>query len=304
MMRARLPGLLLVLLVGCGGGGSGTPTTDAGPEPDATAPIDDHAIAAHLEIVEHESPNPDWGAWARVNVLLFDAPIPRWHTEADREGACTLWVREIAQCDPGCLGFCVGDFMCRPFPTLTPAGTLTVGGLTRELVLTHSQGYYSHDGELPADLFTDGAQVTLSAAGGERPAFALATAAPVRLTGGPLTDELDLNGTGDVTVRWTAADPGSRVRLTLNANSSGGHGSPYQAIIACETDDAQGQVVVSRRLLDAFPRTYRWEICAGSDCPMSTLRRYRRSVSQVDGGDLAGLTVASERLFFILHDEP
>lgn len=73
--------------------------------------------------------------------------------------------------------------------------------------------------------------------------------------------------------------PGSRLRLTLNANNRG-HGAPYQGIIECDIDDARGEVTIAKSLIVAFQSTHRWEICVGNDCPPSTVARYRRTIAE------------------------
>lgn len=300
--------LALLATAACGGDDAVDPpaTADAAPvadadplAPDAAPPVPDEALVGGLYLAEVAG-EP---AYAVIQARFGDAPLPRFLTEADTAGACTLWVREPTQCMPECEGFCVGDFMCRPFPRNAGAGDLTVTGTTRPLTLRDLSDYYELQGEYPTDLFAPGASITLRAAGGDVPAFTLVETAPAPLVGGPAADELDLNGDGDVRVTWTPADPGGRVRLVLNANSSGGHGSPYAAVIQCEVDDAVGEITVARALLDAFPETFRWEICAGRDCPLSELTRYRRATATAGDG-VVGLTLAAKRSFFILHAAP
>ena len=107
----------------------------------------------------------------------------------------------------------------------------------------------------------------------------------------------------DLTLTWTTStDPSARVRLTYNANNRG-HGAPYDAIITCEVADADGTLTVPAAMMDTFPATTAWRICAGRDCPPSTLRRFHHVATPALAGEV-GLTVASEYYFFVDHPGP
>jgi hypothetical protein len=100
----------------------------------------------------------------------------------------------------------------------------------------------------------------------------------------------------------TPTTTGTRVRLELNANNRG-HGFPYTAIISCDVADSAGEITVPTALLDAFPDTRAWTVCAGSDCPPSRLTRYRRATAPV-GEQEVELEVASTFAFGVDHVVP
>jgi hypothetical protein len=114
-------------------------------------------------------------------------------------------------------------------------------------------------------------------------------------------DELPLADGADATVTWTPVDPDDpalRVRLVLNANNQG-HGLPYESVIECDAADV-GALVVPAAMIDAFPTTERWEACAGSDCPLSTLTRYRKASVDVAGAPV-DLAVGSQIMLWVIH---
>ena len=122
------------------------------------------------------------------------------------------------------------------------------------------------------------------------------------LTGAIPDGKLVLEPGQDEIVRWTPAGGDARVRLTLNSNNQG-HGQPYLGIIECDSPDAAGEVRVSASLVDEFPETRAWTICAGTDCPPSTLRRYQRATAPVGEHDVE-LVVSSVIAFGVDHILP
>jgi len=219
-----------------------------------------------------------------------------------RAGDCVLRTSDVASCTPACTtGLCIATDVCEPFPTYVSAGRLTLTGLRTALQIDPRDNFYYVDSPLPPDLFADGAAVGASLAGATIPALTLRTggvAAPTPdITGGKLV--VPYPALADVVVRWTPAPGDARVRLTLNANNRG-HGMPYVAIIECDVADAAGQLTIARALLDAFPDTRAWSVCAGNDCPPSNLTRYRRAAVPV-GAEEVELVVASSFTFGIEH---
>ncbi|MEZ4366155.1 MAG: hypothetical protein R2939_07685 [Kofleriaceae bacterium] len=132
------------------------------------------------------------------------------------------------------------------------------------------------------------------------PAFTARAAGVADLTL-PLDDgRLVLAPGVDHVVRWTPADGVSRVRLTLNSRSVGGHGTPLAAVLECETADAAGQLTVPATLLDGFPELDGSDICVSIDCPRSTLARVSIGYAEVPGGYVA-FEVSSGRAFPVRH---
>lgn len=255
--------------------------------------------AGTIEALEVSSPQGFNGA--RVEARFLPAPEEVFQQEVARVGACRLLLFKPALCEAPCIGVCVDTNVCRPFQARISAGTVTLRGLKVPVVMKpQAQNYYYADPAPPADLFDAGAAVTAEVTGGAFAGFSVASAgvAPIAARS-PVNDQIDLADGADYLFRWTPAGPaGARVRLTLNANNRG-HGAPYAGILECDTEDT-GEVTIARQLIAAFPATSRWEICAGSDCPLSWIMRYRRGATTA-GGRSAALVVGSRREFFVVH---
>ena len=233
--------------------------------------------------------------------------LPVWHAETMRSGDCRLLEFEPAFCDPPCLsGLCAPGGVCQPYPTFESAGNITVTGLKTSVTLTPSACGFCGGGEqyyttttYPADLFDDDASVTASAAGAAFPAFSVTAGGVPPLAASYPEDKITLVDGQDFTLAWTSAGSDARVRVTINANNQG-HGNPYLAIIECDGDDT-GSLVIPSAIIDAFPDTMAWAFCAGSDCPPSSIMRYRRGTTTAGGGTVE-LVIGSEVLFGVDHN--
>jgi hypothetical protein len=246
-----------------------------------------------------------YGSFGSATASFFKEPPPQFQKEVMRAGACRLLTFKPAFCSTPCSGVCVDTDVCRPFPERVSAGTLVLSGLKVPLTLMpdNYNAYYARS-RLPADLFSAGAELKVSASGAAFAAFTAATAGvePLR-TDAIVRDEITLRDDADYTFTWTpGSDPQARVRLVLNGNNRG-HGQPYEAILECDAPDMTGRLTIARALIAAFPQTFRWEICAGRDCPPSQVRRYRRGMVQAPSGRVA-FDAVSERLFYVLHNPP
>lgn len=300
--------MILAALAACGGddssGGPDAPPIDA---PGGVA----RERTGYIEVLEDvwrfpDDQGGDTYTSARVDARFFDGREPRFHREVMREGACTLRTFALASCDPACAdGLCVETDVCEPWPTYVSAGTLTFGGLRTALSITPRDNWYYVDEPLPPDVFADDAEITATLAGATIPALNLTSraVAPITpdITGGKVVAPFP--ATGPLEIRWTpAAGSSARVRLTLNSNNRG-HGAPFDAIIECDVADDAGVIAVPAAMLDAFPATEAWTICAGSDCPPSNLRRYRNALAPVGERDVE-LRVSSSFTFGIEHRRP
>lgn len=296
MTTTRLfPILFVALAGGCGGDdGDGSALPDAGPRVDAGP---DLANAGEVKLSEVRG---RYGTFAHARAQFVDGVLPNWHDLEAEQGDCRLWRFNPAQCDEWCGGVCVDTNVCQPWPTYVSAGMLTFSGVKGHVNLRFDPSYgYATAAVPPADIFDDGATVTLSAAGATVPAFSLGVTAPATLETNLASGEVDMPNGQDFEVIWTPAGSG-RVRLTLNSNNRG-HGHPFDAIIVCDVDDI-GRLTVPRALVEAFPETMAWEACAGSDCPPSSLMRYARATLPAgDGSSEIEFFVASEVLFGVNH---
>lgn len=308
MMRTLM---ILAALAACGGSGD----DDASDNPDAP-PIDapgtvGRARAGYVEVLEDvwtfpEDQGGETYRTSRVDARFFDGDEPSFHREAMRAGDCVLSTFTPASCSQPCNGVCVETDVCQPWPTYLSAGRLTLAGLRTALSIEPMDGWYFPSMPLPPDLFADDASVTATLAGaGAIPSLILTTSATPPLaadvTGGKVVAPFP--ATGPLEIRWTpAAGSSARVRLTLNSNNRG-HGAPFDAIIECDVADDAGVIAVPAAMLDAFPATEAWTICAGSDCPPSRLRRYRNALAPVGERDVE-LRVSSTFTFGIEHRRP
>jgi len=289
----------------CGGGG-GDPDGGGDGDGDGDGGLPDAGSGTELlgSIRVAESVFGEYSS-SRVDGELVLAGYPGIYTETMNDGTCRLVEFQGAFCDPACdQGWCIDD-VCVPFPDWVDAGRLTVTGLKAAVAIDPNycgfQGWgYCNQNTLPADLFDPGDAVTASAPGGDFPAFSVAAAGVTPMVvPGLSNDELAMPNGAELTFTWTPESDSDRVRLVINANSSGGHGSPYQAIITCESVD-DGSLTVPRAMIEAFPETYRWDICGGSDCPPSLAMRYTRGTTAVNDGEVE-LLVGTQRMFYVIH---
>lgn len=311
-------GLVLLAAVACGGGDPAVPADAPGIDAlpiDAPPPgepwFDEGLRRGRIELVEwvggaaqvaqaHASFSPQ--PTQMRFVFYARVAVRHWQQETMRAGSCRLLENEPVFCS-SCAGLCVAPEVCEPYPDYASAGDLTFDGLRGPSLTLQPSPFYASQGQLPADAVADDATLTVTATGAAVPAFTVATTAvpPLDPSVAPIdNDELLLAGGADVTVTWTAvasADPTARVRLTLDANNVG-HGQPYAAVIECDAADV-GALTIPAAMIDAFPPASRQEACVGSDCPVSTLARYRRGATLVDGVAV-DLVVASQRAFWVV----
>jgi hypothetical protein len=295
-----------ILIVSCGG--------DAGSsEPDAT-PLDgapDSSVvrerSGSIDVTEDRWLHTEDGGGGEtltstVGARFYDGREPSYHREAMRWGDCVLKRYPNVSCTPACTtGLCVETNVCEPFPTYVSAGRLTITGLRTAVQIDPQQNLYYPQSQLPSELFADDATVTASLAGATLPALSITTQGvrPIApsITGGKLV--VDYPATADTVVTWTPSGGDERVKLVLNANNRG-HGQPYLAIIECDVADSAGRIAIAAAIMNAFPETDAWTICAGTDCPPSRLTRYRRGAVLV-GEREVDLLVQSQVTFGVEH---
>lgn len=245
---------------------------------------------------------------SQVSGVFHPGGFPTWQRDIHVAGDCVLRRFVIHYCEEYCEGICVADNVCEPYPVLDHAGSLRFTGTLRPIAV--EPGYWGFAGMTgysywsdAENLFDDGDLVTATFAGSSKiPGFSVTAHGVEPFIPKSLSnDELTLSNEHNTVFSW---EPGSgdRVRVILNANNSGGHGSPLEAIIECDTEDT-GQLVIPVELVRQFPETYRWEICVGNDCPLSVAYRYRRVRTQAAGGTFE-FRVGNAVNFFIIHSLP
>ena len=303
-LRLTTPTLstLLLAALACSDGPAATPdaTTDA--PADGDAGVGAPALGT-ITVLEDRWINPDDGnafASGRVLGYYLDAAPIQWHREEARVGDCALKRFTPASCTPACSGdqVCVATNTCQTSPGFHGAGRLTLTGLAAPLSLADTGGYYSPTDVIPSELFADGATVTATLAGGAVPGHTVTVGGVPPLVAA-IGDKRTLTPGAAHTITWTPAGGDARVALAINANNRG-HGAPFEAIIACDVPDSAGSITIAAALVDAFPETRAWTVCAGSDCPPSVLRRYRRATAAIPGG-VVELIVGSQVSFGVDH---
>lgn len=292
--------LPLGLLAACSDD-AGTDPTDGGVDsPDPGGELLGTTTLLEVHNIYDDGGTPRDDRYGNASGFYVAGRMPRWHREVARAGDCVLLRHTPSLCTPACTdGLCVDTNVCEPFTTFRAAGAMTVTGLTAPLTLTGPDGYYYAQDAVPADLFRDDATVTASLAGAAYPAHAITTGGVPPLVAAIDGVSITLVPGQDHVLRWTPATTDARVRVTLNANNRG-HGMPYLGIIECDAPDSAGQVTIAAALVDGFPETQAWTICAGTDCPPSWIRRYRRGTTAMAGG-VAELIVGSQRNFGVEH---
>lgn len=301
---------VLVVVAGCGGDDSGNNDPDATPQDGAPDSSVVRERAGTIEVFEDRwLHTADAGGGetlsGQIGARFYDGREPQYHREMMRAGDCALKTYQNASCTPACTtGLCVDTNVCEPFATYVSAGRLTITGLRTAVQIDPMQNWYYPESQLPNDLFADNATVMASLAGATFPAHSVMTSgvAPLApaITDGKVVAPYP--ATADTVVTWTPSGGDERVRLTLNANNRG-HGQPFVAIIECDVADSAGRVAIAPAIMNAFPETDAWYICAGTDCPPSKLVRYRRGATLV-GEREVDLVVGSSVTFGIEHQIP
>lgn len=274
----------MFLLLACAGADSADsqPPVDTAYEwPDAPVPTE---VIGWVQAIER----PTYGG-AALGVEFWAGPLPTTQQVVASDGDCTLLVGETMNqwdCDPACdygTQACI-DGTCVDYPSLAPAGTVTVTGLTPgDVVLEPSGGRYGIPSGYNSELFDAGDVIHVTSTGGDTPAIDLEARGVEALTADP--EGYDFAPGEDFVVTWAAPTTGapSRVRLLLE---TGWHGSPSLTTIWCETED-DGELIVPASLTAEFP------IPSCGECEMSEIQRFTRDVTDFGQGPIE-LFIASE----------
>jgi hypothetical protein len=139
----------------------------------------------------------------------------------ESEGPCVLLERPNPFCDPPCPGSeqCAAGNQCVPFPVNQGVGTVTVTGLLAPLALEpDGQEAYSTT-DFDGTPFAPGANLELTAAGGDLAGFSL-QGEGVPLLALP-TKNWPLHAGDPVTIQWTPGNGVGTIRLNLNVDQHG-----------------------------------------------------------------------------------
>ena len=238
-LRGLTPALLVLTCVAC----EAPPAAEAEPLPvelDGACPLN---TRVGLFSVAHE---PNYSA---VDGEIFAAVIPATVQELSASTSeCRLLTRTNPFCEPSCTSgeTCSQAGVCVPYPLRVETGSVTVAGLAVALSMHARADKRYFETALPHPVFSPGAPISLSSAGGEF--------GPLELSGrGVAPLELDASpwalAPGQPTlVSWTPGDePDASVRLSINIDQ---HGlSP--ATLECEGPDS-GSLELPAVMIDAL----------------------------------------------------
>ena len=200
------------------------------------------------------TPESDLGpAGTSIVGKVSDGPTPvttLWE-KPQTEGDCTLSTPRAPFCSTPCGGSaaCIADDTCLAYPTARSVGTVTVTGVRAadgssspfELSLTNNN--YQALAPLAYPPFAEGDAVTLTAGGGELPAFTLSSTgiAPLALT----STQLALKSGQAFPLTWTKGSVSSaKIHVSLDISGHGG----TKGQIECETADS-GSLTISAALI-------------------------------------------------------
>jgi hypothetical protein len=162
-------------------------------------------------------------------------------------GDCFLMRRLNPICEPPCEpgDTCDLDNTCIPYPAKLDAGTVTVDGLLGDVTMEPDPMLNYYDTSLPNPPFTDGAELTLEAAGADTEAFTIHGFGVEALQ---MPDSAwALNYDEALVISWTPSDGLGRIWATLNIDQHGN--SPVTMF--CDLDDT-GSTTVPATLVNAL----------------------------------------------------
>lgn len=204
------------------------------------------------------------------------------------EGDCVLLRRNNPFCNPPCSGTetCDFDGQCIPFPENQDIGTVTVGGLLQDVIMTPIQPGNSYfDTSLPHPAWNEGDLIELRTGGGAFDRIELHGIGVQELTL-PTSDPLVVVDGEPLDVVWNppVGTVRSHVHLQLNIDQHGN--TPTQ--VFCEfDDDGAGQVPAS-----AITELVRFGV---TGFPNATLTRRTVDSTTLSGGGCAEFRVASPK---------
>lgn len=182
-----------------------------------------------------------------------DAVIPANVRAVTAEsGRCKLLQGRSLFCDPACGASqtCGEAGVCIAFPTAKSVGAVTVSGLSTALtIMPTAVNFYSNGATtIPHPGFAPGAAISVSAAGGQLPAFALAGVGVAELA--LSTDDIVVARDQPVSLRWTAASTTAAVRLRFVLDLA--HHGGIAASIDCDGVPDTGSFEIPATLATAL----------------------------------------------------
>jgi hypothetical protein len=173
-----------------------------------------------------------------VNGKVYDGPLPEgiaWKKDSEESG-CVLLKPSVPFCDPACgIDVCVADDTCLASPSAKDVGEVKLEGLTTPVTLKNVANAYSVPAnvQLPYPAFSEGGEITLSAAGGTYGAFSIKVSgiAPLVVN----ADSLAIEPNAPLNLTWEPSTMSgiSRVFIKLDISHHGG----TKGKIECVVDD-------------------------------------------------------------------
>lgn len=257
LVMALAMGAIVVGVVGCGGGGNTTKpggSGGAGGLGGSGAPGEiarscaDAARVGGFELVV-VAPAGTVPGYAQLIGTVQDKPNPTkvWQAIAT-EGDCRLMIGPSCSTSCPLPNICDGA-TCVPGPTTKTVGTVTVAGLNSALMaMPNSQmNYYAPASAGGFPPFASGAELTLTASGGDYPGFSL------RGKGFPLIETpsttLPFEMGKPFTATWTAPPAPAATRMFVKVDIAF-HGG-IDAQVQCDVPDT-GSVTVPASMVDAL----------------------------------------------------
>lgn len=176
------------------------------------------------------------GSYTAVSGSVSNGVIPgNVPVEAQTEGACTLLTPRTLACDPPCTTTevtCNIDGTCIPTPLQYSVGTVTITGMNTAVSMEPNAINFSYNENIrdPYPAFDEGAELVLSAAGGDTSPFSL-NAKGVAVMETAMTSVVVDRDT-PVALNWTPGNtPDAHVHIRLNVTAHGTHTGAVECVV-------------------------------------------------------------------------
>ncbi len=257
------------IAIGCSGGGK--LARDSGSELSLGGPcaMEEDLGGFRVEAYEDE---------ANVEGRVDDGVVPSSVLElVDADASCQIYRQRTPSCEPACEAgrTCTFDGECIDYPSSQDLGTVTITGLSEDLVLEPlTPGYTYYDTSLSLPIFQGGERITLDMPGGVYGPLTLYGIGPEPLE--VLDERWVLEDGAEAVISWTPpASEGARTEVFVSVSMNQHGATP--ATVRCTFPDT-GSGSISGALLHEL-------IGLGvSGFPSGTARRRTVDRAEVAGG--------------------